>query len=88
MAEATVATQFETLTSAAQECDVIVAATALQVARSVAEKLGTPYVFAASGCCRRRIMHDRPCRPYLDRLRPRRTTTVSCGHRMRNGERF
>src|SRR5215475_3989400 len=48
MAEATVATQFETLTSAAQDCDVIVAATALQVAaRSVAEKMGIPYVFAA-----------------------------------------
>jgi vancomycin aglycone glucosyltransferase len=48
MAEATVTTQFETLTSAAQGCDVIVAATALQVAaRSVAEKLGIPYVFAA-----------------------------------------
>jgi vancomycin aglycone glucosyltransferase len=48
MMEATVTTQFETLTSAAQECDVIVAATALQVAaRSVAEKLGIPYVFAA-----------------------------------------
>ncbi|MBV8728205.1 MAG: glycosyltransferase, partial [Acidobacteriia bacterium] len=38
MAEATVATQFETLISAAQGCDVIVAASALQVAaRSVAE---------------------------------------------------
>jgi len=48
MAEATVATQFETLTSAARECDVIVAATALQVAaRSVAEKMGISYVFAA-----------------------------------------
>jgi vancomycin aglycone glucosyltransferase len=48
MAEATVATQFETLTSAAQECDVIVAATALQMAaRSVAEKMGISYVFAA-----------------------------------------
>ncbi len=48
MAEATVATQFETLISAAQGCDVIVAATALQVAaRSVAEKMGIPYVFAA-----------------------------------------
>jgi vancomycin aglycone glucosyltransferase len=48
MAEATVATQFETLTSAAQGCDVIVAASALQVAaRSVAEKMGIPYVFAA-----------------------------------------
>jgi len=48
MAEATVATQFETLTSAARECDVIVAATALQVAaRSVAERMGISYVFAA-----------------------------------------
>jgi vancomycin aglycone glucosyltransferase len=48
MAEATVSTQFETLTSAAQGCDVIVAATALQVAaRSVAEKMRVPYVFAA-----------------------------------------
>src|ERR1700693_2422823 len=48
MAEATVATQFETLTSAAQGCAGIVAATALQVAaRSVAEKSGISYVFAA-----------------------------------------
>jgi vancomycin aglycone glucosyltransferase len=48
MAESTVSTQFETLTSAAQACDVIVAATALQVAaRSVAEKMGMHYVFAA-----------------------------------------
>jgi vancomycin aglycone glucosyltransferase len=48
MVEASVATQFETLTSAAQGCDVIVAATALQVAaRSVAEKMGIAYVFAA-----------------------------------------
>ena len=48
MVEASVATQFETLTSAAQGCDAIVAATALQVAaRSVAEKMGIAYVFAA-----------------------------------------
>jgi vancomycin aglycone glucosyltransferase len=48
MVEASVATQFETLTSAAQGCDAIVAATALQVAaRSVAEKIGIAYVFAA-----------------------------------------
>src|SRR5215469_10519308 len=48
MAEAMVATQFETLTSAARECDLIVATTALQVAaRSVAEKMGISYVFAA-----------------------------------------
>ena len=48
MADATVATQFETITAAAQGCDIIVAATALQIAaRSVAEKMGIPYVFAA-----------------------------------------
>jgi vancomycin aglycone glucosyltransferase len=48
LAEATVATQFETVTAAAQGCDAIVAATALQIAaRSVAERIGIPYVFAA-----------------------------------------
>ena len=48
MAEATVAAQFETIGAAAQDCDVIVAATALQIAaRSVAEKMGIPYIFAA-----------------------------------------
>ena len=46
--EATVATQFETVAAAAQGCDVVVAATALQIAaRSVAEGMGLPYVFAA-----------------------------------------
>jgi vancomycin aglycone glucosyltransferase len=44
----TVADQFETISAAAEGCDVIVAATALQVAaRSVAEKLGVPCVFVA-----------------------------------------
>src|SRR5215475_9100000 len=48
LAERTVATQFETITAAAQSCDFIVAATALQIAaRSVAEKMGIPYAFAA-----------------------------------------
>jgi len=48
MMEGTVATQFETITVAAQGCDVIVGATALQIAApSVAERLGVPYVFAA-----------------------------------------
>lgn len=47
LAEATVATQFETIAAAAQGCDVIVAATALQIAaRSVAELMGIPYFFA------------------------------------------
>ena len=48
MIEGTVATQFETITAAAQGCDLIVGATALQIAApSVAEKMGVPYVFAA-----------------------------------------
>ena len=48
MVEASVAAQFEKLTSAAQGCDVIVGATALQIAApSVAERMGIPYVFAA-----------------------------------------
>jgi vancomycin aglycone glucosyltransferase len=46
--EASVAAQFETVAAAARDCDAIVAATALQIAaRSVAEKMGIPYVFAA-----------------------------------------
>jgi vancomycin aglycone glucosyltransferase len=48
MVAGTVATQFETVAAAARGCDVIVAATALQIAaRSVAERMGVPYVFAA-----------------------------------------
>ncbi len=48
LAEGTVAAQFETVSAAAHGCDIIVAATALQIAaRSVAEKLGLPYVFVA-----------------------------------------
>jgi vancomycin aglycone glucosyltransferase len=48
MIEGTVAAQFETIAAAAQGCDVIVGATALQVAApSVAEWMGIPYVFAA-----------------------------------------
>jgi vancomycin aglycone glucosyltransferase len=47
MMAATVATQFETIAAAAQGCDVIVGATALQIAApSVAESMGIPYVFA------------------------------------------
>ena len=48
MMASTVATQFETITAAAQDCDVIVGATALQIASpSVAERMGVPYVFVA-----------------------------------------
>ena len=48
MVEASVATQFETIAAAARDRDVIVGATALQIAApSVAERAGIPYVFAA-----------------------------------------
>ena len=48
MMEGTVATQFETITVAAQGCDMIIGATALQIATpSIAEKMGIPYFFAA-----------------------------------------
>jgi vancomycin aglycone glucosyltransferase len=48
MIEGTVANQFDTIAAAAQGCDVIVGATALQIAApSVAERMGIPYVFAA-----------------------------------------
>ena len=48
MLEGTVAAQFETIASAARGRDIIVGATALQVAApSVAESIGIPYVFAA-----------------------------------------
>jgi vancomycin aglycone glucosyltransferase len=48
MMEGTVAAQFETITAAAKGCDMIVGATALQVAApSIAEKMGIPYFFAA-----------------------------------------
>lgn len=48
MIEGTVATQFETIAAAARDCDVIVGATALQIAApSVAERMGIPYIFAA-----------------------------------------
>jgi vancomycin aglycone glucosyltransferase len=46
LAEASVAAQFATIAGAAQGCDVIVGATALQIAaRSVAQKMGISYVF-------------------------------------------
>jgi vancomycin aglycone glucosyltransferase len=48
LAEASVTAQFQTVAAAAEGCDCIVAATALQIAaRSVAEVRGIPYVFAA-----------------------------------------
>lgn len=48
LASASVAAQFDAIAAAAAGCDIIVAATALQIAaRSVAEKLGIGYLFAA-----------------------------------------
>ncbi|MCA9792010.1 MAG: glycosyltransferase family 1 protein [Candidatus Eremiobacteraeota bacterium] len=48
MMEETVATQFATLRPAAEGCDLILGATALQLAApSIAEQMGIPYVFAA-----------------------------------------
>jgi vancomycin aglycone glucosyltransferase len=44
IAQATVATQFEVIPAAAEDCDVLVAGGALQIAlRSVAELRGIPY---------------------------------------------
>ncbi len=48
VAKGLVATQFETIATVARRCDVIVAATAVQIAaRSIAETLGIAYIFAA-----------------------------------------
>jgi vancomycin aglycone glucosyltransferase len=48
MIEGTVAAQFETVAAAARGRDVIVGATAIQIAApSIAERMGIPYVFAA-----------------------------------------
>jgi len=67
MIEGTVAVQFETITAAAQGCDVIVGATALQVAApSVAEAMGIPYVFA--GYCPVVLPSPRHAPPVLDSL--------------------
>jgi vancomycin aglycone glucosyltransferase len=48
LAEGTVTAQFETISTAADGCDIMVGATALQIAApSIAEKVGIPYVFVA-----------------------------------------
>ena len=48
MLEGTVAAQFETIAEAARGCDLIVGATALQVAApSIAESMDIPYIFVA-----------------------------------------
>ena len=92
MMEATVAAQFEALTSATQEGDVIVALPRYRWAARSVRLSGIPYVaFAAYApvVLPSRIMHHRPCLPYLDRLPPTTTTTLSLwGHRAWNRERF
>jgi vancomycin aglycone glucosyltransferase len=61
MMEGTVAAQFETVAAAARGCDVIVAATALQIAaRSIAERWNVPYVFAAYCPCVLPSRHHAP----------------------------
>lgn len=61
MMEGTVAAQFETVAAAAKGCDMIVAATALQIAaRSIAEQAGIPYVFAAYCPCVLPSRHHAP----------------------------
>jgi vancomycin aglycone glucosyltransferase len=48
MAEESVGTQFHRMTEAAQDCDLLVTAGALQIAaRSIAESMKVPYFFAA-----------------------------------------
>ncbi|HET7232207.1 MAG TPA: glycosyltransferase [Longimicrobium sp.] len=48
IAAATVATQFQVIPAAAEDCDVLVAGGALQIAlRTVAEQRGVPYVYAS-----------------------------------------
>ena len=61
MMEGTVAAQFATITTAAEGCDLIVGATALQIAApSVAERMGIPYVFAAYCPCVLPSLHHAP----------------------------
>ena len=82
LADASVAAQFETIATAATGCDVIVAATALQIAaRSVAEKQGIRYLFAAY-CpivLPSRTMHRRRCRRYPARRHSCHPETPNAG---------
>jgi vancomycin aglycone glucosyltransferase len=89
-AEGTVATQFETITTAAQGCDIIVAATALQVAaRSVAERMGIGYVFAAySPTVLPSQHHAPPALPPIPGQAPAPPTTDNRELWARDAERF
>jgi vancomycin aglycone glucosyltransferase len=90
LAEATVATQFETVAAAAKGCDIIVGATALQIAaRSVAEVMGIPYVFAAY--CPAVLPaphHAPPPLPALPRQMPTPATADNRELWARDAERF
>ena len=90
LAEASVATQFETVMTAAQRCDVIVAATALQIAaRSVAEKMSIPYFFAAYCPIVLPSSHHAPPRlPPLPGQTPPPATADNRELWARDGERF
>ena len=92
LAEASVATQFEIIAAAAHGCDLIVGATALQIAApSVADKLGIPYVFAAY--CPNVLPSPHHAPPPLPPIpadchqRRRRRTTSSSGLAMRTLQR-
>lgn len=85
MAEATVATQFEQIAAAARGCDVIVGATALQIAaRSVAEAMAsrTSSPPTVPSSCRRRTTRRPRCRRWEGSRR--RPTTASCGRGTRS----
>jgi len=90
LAEGTVVTQFETIAAAAQDCDIIVGATALQIAaRSVAEKMGIPYFFAAySPTVLPSTHHAPPPLPPIPGLTPAPATADNRELWVRDTERF
>jgi vancomycin aglycone glucosyltransferase len=77
MMEGTVAAQFETLAAAARGCDLIVGATALQIAApSIAERMGIPYVFAAY--CPAVLPSPRHAPPVLSLLGDKPASEADC----------
>ena len=87
---ATAATQFDTIAQAAEGCDVIVAATALQIAaRSIAETKNVPYVFAAySPAVLPSLHHAPPPMPPLPGHPPAPAAADNRELWARDGERF
>jgi vancomycin aglycone glucosyltransferase len=90
LAEASVAAQFETIAAAARGCDIIVGATALQIAaRSVAEKMGIRYVFTAY--CPNVLPSPHHAPPKLPPIPGQPPPLVTAGNRdlwVRDAERF